>query len=203
MSKNIVESLYRVTGVDSKDIKNESFTMKDPTDGRKKVIIPDDLESFLNSKEWNTIIRNISKYCRGNAEPNINHDTYYLNYSFKISSKYNVDDVIDTIFSDLGISQEDSSMGNLHGWGYSEFEGTKLINGIPIKLSASYGFRIISITILYKLKEIPEYHRVYTKAETEYNDAFSEYSKDNSEENREKLLKAKKKFQADHKKRIR
>lgn len=178
---------------------NEAFTRRDPKDRRKKVVIPDDLEDFLNSKEWNKVVKSISKYCY-DYETKIDKDTYYFEYIFTLSSKRNTDESIDDIFNMLGISQEDSSMGDLSGWGYSDFEGTKLINGMPIKVSASYGFRLLTVTILYKLKELPE-DNFASDAEKEYRNAFSEYSKDNSEENRDKLLNAKKNLQSDHRKR--
>lgn len=185
---------------------DESFKMKDPKDRRKSVIVTDEVDELIKSPEFTKILDSIKKD-GGKVTYGIDYD-YYLNYYL---DTLDFDDYKKLgIMRSLGLNTDDTSMGDLHGHGYPSHEGIIKINNIPIKVSMSYGLRFITLTILQKLKEVPDmadedidgilrsfgpdedpiiYN--YGKAEKDYRQAVANYAKDSNDKNYKQMMKAK------------
>lgn len=157
--------------------KTESFKITDPRDKRKKLIVPDKIENVLESSKFKDIKNAIKKHDGIISNPRIyvNDNKLSLNYSF---NGFNDEEHM-KVFSDLGFNDFDAiSNGQLHGWGYSQYEASINIEGISVIISYSTGVRIISIQIDYPLKE-----------DTANNEPFYRY------DNQENFEKAKREYQ--------
>ena len=163
--------------------KTESFKITDPRDKRRKLIVPDEIENVLNSSKFKEIKSVIKKHDGITSNPKIyiEDNKLGINYSFH---GFNDEEHM-KIFSDLGFNDLDSiSNGQLHGWGYSQYEASINIEGISVIISYSTGVRIISIQIDYPLKEDTANNEPFYRYDNQENfeKAKSEYQRNPNEE---------------------
>lgn len=163
--------------------KTESFKITDPRDKRRKLIVPDEIENVLNSSKFKEIKSVIKKHDGITSNPKIyiEDNKLGINYSFH---GFNDEEHM-KIFSDLGFNDLDSiSNGQLHGWGYSQYEASINIEGISVIISYSTGVRIISIQTDYPLKEDTANNEPFYRYDNQENfeKAKSEYQRNPNEE---------------------
>lgn len=169
------------------DTLDEEMKVRNPKDRRKRVNISQEIEDVINTQEFKNIFKVVDKYCEISRGPRHTISNGELSYYITIEkcSKGNLLDVL----KDLGIDVDSSKMDDLQGFGHAEYEGFLNINGIPIEVHMSEGFRIVCVIVHSPVEGFsPQYNRDYDE---DFQNKRIEYHKNPTKGNLRKMNAAK------------
>lgn len=150
---SFIKRVFKINKLVSKQLEEkitEKLVMKDPRDGRKRVIVPESIEEVINSPEFKKIKDICKEYSNGRGiEESYNPEKRTFEYYFTFNQKYGwiEKDFLAEFYKRFGFNNLDSLATNKNGWGHGEYEGFLELGDCSVRINTSTGFRIYSIYI--------------------------------------------------------